>query len=316
MNELFLNRRLFIKKTTILGAGAMLLPDIILASKQEDYERIVILHTNDMHSRIEPFPTDDIKYGGLGGMEKRAALVQKIRKLYSNVLLLDAGDIFQGTPYFNFYGGEPEFKLMSAMKYNAATMGNHDFDNGLEGFEKMLKYADFPFICSNYDFSDTVLHNKTKPYIIIEQNHLKIGIFGLGIELNGLVSKKNYGNTIYNDPITMANHYSNFLKNDMKCNLIICLSHLGYKYTDKKISDIMLAEETKHINLIIGGHTHTFLPKAHELKNKSGKKVLINQVGWGGIQLGRIDFIFNKNKKKQSIDNDFAYIAYNNLDVC
>jgi 5'-nucleotidase len=315
MNELFLNRRTFVKKTAILGAGTIFLPQLATAFNKHEFERLVVLHTNDMHSRIEPFTDDDIKFAGLGGMEKRAAIIEKIRKLYSNVLLLDAGDIFQGTPYFNFYGGEPELRLMSAMKYDAATMGNHDFDNGLEGFANMLKYADFPFVCSNYDFNDTILYNKTKPYIIIHINTLRVGIFGLGIQLNGLVAKKNYGNTIYNDPINTANYYANFLKHEMKCHLIICLSHLGYKYADKKVSDIMLAEETNHINLIIGGHTHTFLNQAQEIKNKSGKKVLVNQAGWGGIQLGRIDFIFDKNKKKHTGKNDFAYISYKNLQI-
>jgi len=216
---------------------------------------------------------------------------------------LDAGDIFQGTPYFNFYGGELEFKLMSMMGYDAATMGNHDFDNGLEGFLKALPNAKFPFITSNYDFSNTILDGKTEKYKIFKKDGIKVGLFGVGIELDGLVGKKQYQETKYLNPVEIAQHYADFLRKEKGCDLVICLSHIGFDYRDDadKISDKKLAAQTDNIDLILGGHTHTFLPEPQSFTNKSGKNVLVNQVGWAGLLLGRIDFYFDKNKSLQNI---------------
>ncbi|MCB9202699.1 MAG: metallophosphatase [Flavobacteriales bacterium] len=255
---------------------------------------ITVLHTNDQHSQIEPFEPSHKKYGNKGGFSQRALLIDSIRKKQNNVLLLDAGDIFQGTPYFNYFGGELEFKLMSKMKYDASTMGNHDFDNGLEGFKKQLPHAKFDFICSNYDFSNTILEGKTKPYKIIRKDGIKIGIFGLGVELNGLVSLNNYLETQYLNPVEIATDLSNLLKKDKKCDLVIALSHLGYKYENNpdKICDLKLAKQTRNIDLIIGGHTHTFLDKPTSVKNLDDKITLVTQAGWAGIVLGKIDFHF------------------------
>ena len=260
--------------------------------------KISVLHTNDVHSHIDPFEGNDPKYPGLGGVAKRATLINNLRSENPNTLLLDAGDIFQGTPYFNLYGGELELKLMSKMKYDASTMGNHDFDNGLDGFLKVKHNANFPFICSNYDFSDTVLKDKTIPYKIFYRDGIKIGVFGIGVELDGLVDKRLYGETVYSEPVEVANKYAKLLKEKENCNLVICLSHLGYEYKDDKVSDLVLAKSTENIDLIIGGHTHTFLDKATELKNKKGKTVLVNQVGWAGVRLGKVDFYFDKMSKK------------------
>lgn len=265
--------------------------------------KLTILHTNDQHSRIEPFDASYTKNPNQGGFARRASLIQQIRNQESNVLLLDSGDIFQGTPYFNFFGGELEFKLMSMMKYDASTMGNHDFDNGLDGFSKVLPTAKFPFICSNYDFKNTILDGKTSPYKIFNKNGIKVGIFGVGIQLDGLVGKKQYGETVYSDPVDVAQHYSNFLKKDQQCDLVICLSHIGYDYKDEpnKISDKILAASTENIDIILGGHTHTFLPEPQTFTNRQGKNVLVNQVGWAGLLLGRIDFHFDTNKNVQHI---------------
>lgn len=262
---------------------------------QEETVSLTILHTNDTHSHIDPFPADHPRYPGKGGVRKRKTIIDQIRAEEENLLLLDAGDIFQGTPYFNVYKGELEFKVMSKIKYDAATMGNHDFDIGLDGFLNAYPLANFPFVCSNYDFSDTPLQSKTSPFQIIRKGPLKIGIIGLGVELEGLVSKKLYGNTIYNDPIKVAQETADLLKNELKCNMVIVLSHLGYSYKSKKVSDKILALETSKIDLIIGGHTHTFLEAPELHKNKEGKPVLINQVGWAGINIGRIDFSLFKN---------------------
>ena len=271
---------------------------IFLFSKDRTTE-LTILHTNDTHSHI--FPVNNGKYKGFGGMAQRAQLIKDIRKDNRNVLLLDAGDIFQGTPYFNFFGGEVEYKLMSMMKYDAVTLGNHDFDNGIEGLNKQLKHASFDFINSNYDFNNTLLKNKIKKYRVFVKDNIRIGVFGLGIELEGLVPEKLYDGIVYKDPIRNANYYSSLLKDKEKCNLVVCLSHLGLKYDTNKISDIEIAKKTKNIDVIIGGHTHTFLEKPILIKNKINKDVLINQVGWAGINLGRIDFILDKIVLKQKI---------------
>lgn len=303
-----MDRKKFLKT---IGGGTLALtlaPNLLLAEnfkileQNSDY-KLTILHTNDQHSRIEPFDSSYSRNPNQGGFARRAALIQKIRREEKNVLLLDSGDIFQGTPYFNFFGGELEFKLMSMMGYDAATMGNHDFDNGLEGFKKVQPNAKFPFLCSNYDFKNTILDGHTLPYKIFNKNGIKVGIFGVGIELSGLVGKKSYGETLYLDPVETAQHYATFLRKEKKCDMIICLSHIGYDYKDdpKKISDKILAAKTDGIDLILGGHTHTFLPEPQSFINKSGKNVLVNQVGWAGLLLGKINFYFDKNKNVKNI---------------
>ena len=294
-----MKRRDFIKNTVassaLLGLGGLSLSSF----DQPEVKKITILHTNDVHSHIDPFPADHPKNPNMGGVARRAALVEKIRKEEKNVLLLDAGDIFQGTPYFNYYGGELEFKLMSMLQYDLATMGNHDFDNGIDGFYAQLPHAKFDFVSANYDFKNTILDNIVKPYKILHRDGIKIGIFGLGVELQGLVDKKLYKETVYNNPVEIAADITRILKQNEKCDLIICLSHLGFKYQNdpEKICDVRLAKQTKDIDLIIGGHTHTFLDKPVIETNAEGKEVLINQVGCYGINLGRIDFYFDKKNK-------------------
>ena len=286
------SRRDFIKKASLGALGFSLIPNELLGNT--DLIKLTILHTNDMHSHIQPFK--DGRNKGLGGMAQRASLIKKIRAENEHVLLLDAGDIFQGTPYFNMYGGELEFKLMSAMKYDAATIGNHDFDNGLDGILRKLPHAKFPFLCSNYDFSDSLLSGQFEPYKVFKKGGIRIGVFGIGIELDGLVPKSLYGNTIYHNPIRKSNYYADHLKNELGCDLIICLSHLGFKYKGQKIDDINLAEQTNNIDLIIGGHTHTFLNKPITRLNSKQKEVLIAQVGWAGIKIGKIDYFFSQKK--------------------
>ena len=303
-----MNRKEFLKT---VGGGTLALslaPNLVFASQKSILDKnsaykLTVLHTNDQHSRIEPFDSSYSRNPNQGGFARRATLIQQIRSQEKNVLLLDAGDIFQGTPYFNFYGGELEFKLMSMMGYDAATMGNHDFDNGLDGFLKALPNAKFPFITSNYDFSNTILDGKTEKYKIYKKNGIKVGLFGVGIELDGLVGKKQYQETKYLNPVEIAQHYADFLRKEKGCDLVICLSHIGYDYRDDadKISDKKLAAQTDNIDLILGGHTHTFLPEPQSFINKSGKNVLVNQVGWAGLLLGRIDFYFDKNKSLQNI---------------
>ena len=295
-----MKRRDFIQKTAASSA-LLALPSLPLMSfTKPEIKKITILQTNDDHSHIDPFPADDPRNANMGGVSRRAALIESIRKENPNVLLLDAGDVFQGTPYFNYYGGELELKLMSMMHYDLATLGNHDFDNGIEGFYAQLPNANFDFVSANYDFKNTVLDTHIKPYKLFKKDGIKIGVFGLGIELQGLVDKKNYKATVYRDPIEIAQDMSRILKKEEQCDLVICLSHLGYDYKksdENKISDLKLAQKTQDIDLIIGGHTHTFLDKPTVVKNAAGQEVLVNQVGCYGIHLGRIDFYFDSNKQ-------------------
>ena len=300
-----MDRKSFLKT---LGGGTLALslaPDFIFANSLKTLDetssyRLTILHTNDQHSRIEPFDASNARNPNQGGVARRASLIEQIRNKEKNILLLDSGDIFQGTPYFNYYGGELEFKLMSLMKYDASTIGNHDFDNGLQGLYAQLPHATFDFISANYDFKNTVMDGFVKPYKVFDKNGIKVGVFGLGVELQGLVDKKMYGATVYNDPIETAQDMVRILKKEQKCDLIICLSHIGYSYRNEpeKICDLKLAALTNDIDMIIGGHTHTFLDKPTIVKNLDGKEVLVNQVGCYGINLGRIDVFFDSNKNK------------------
>ncbi|HQK38941.1 metallophosphatase [Flavobacterium alvei] len=297
-----MKRRDFIEKTA--ASTALLSLGLSLSSFKSDSKHITILHTNDVHSHIDPFPIDDPRNPNMGGVARRASLIESIRKENPNVLLLDAGDIFQGTPYFNYYGGELEFKLMSMMKYDLSAIGNHDFDNGVDGLAAQMPHATFEFVSANYDFKNTSMDGFVKPFKIFNKNGIKIGVFGLGIELQGLVDKRMSKETVYNDPLEITQDMVRILKKENKCDLIICLSHLGYKYSKEdanKISDLKLAEKTKDIDLIIGGHTHTFLDKPTIVKNLDGKEVLVNQVGCYGINLGRIDFYFDNDKSKIGI---------------
>lgn len=307
------NRRNFIKAGGILSAAFALNINAFDAFANGRLQKLTILHTNDVHSRIEPFPMDGSRNQGLGGTARRSALIKKIRSEQENVLLLDAGDIFQGTPYFNRYGGELELKLMSAMGYDATTLGNHDFDNGIDGFYKQLPHANFDVLISNYELKNTALHSSTKPFKIFKKAGLKIGVFGVGIQLKGLVDPKNYGEIKYLDPIAKANEIASLLKNEYRCDLVICLSHLGYKYRNDTVSDQVLAASTKHIDLIIGGHTHSFLDVPEDVKNLEGQITTINQVGFAGINLGRVDYYFEPGKNKKTMLSN-PYQINNRLD--
>ncbi len=292
-----MNRKTFIKNSIYGSAAVGLALNNFSCSS---HKNITILHTNDVHSHIEPFSKDHSEFPNKGGFERRATLISEIRRQNPNTLLFDAGDIFQGTPYFNFYSGEIEFKLMSMLGYDAVTIGNHDFDNGIDGLDNQLPNAKFDIISSNYDFKNTILESKISNYKIYNKSGVKIGVFGLGIELEGLVSKDLYKETKYLDPIDIANDTAKKLKETENCDLVICLSHLGYKYEKfpNKVSDLNLAKSTKNIDLIIGGHTHTFMNKPVVVKNNVENDVLINQVGCFGLYLGRIEFSFDSDNNK------------------
>ena len=295
-----MRRRTFIQQSAATSAFIGL-GGLSMQGCSQTNRKLTVLHTNDVHSHIDPFENHP-RYGNQGGVARRATIIENIRKENPNTLLLDAGDIFQGTPYFNYYGGELEFKLMSMLKYDAATIGNHDFDNGIDGLHAQMPNANFKLISANYDFSNTVMDGLVKPYEIFDKQGIKIGVFGLGIQLKGLVDPKLSKETVYNDPTEVAKDMARILRTQEQCDLVICLSHLGYYYKNRteKPSDLNLAKATTGIDLIIGGHTHTFLPKPTVAQNADGDNVLVNQVGCYGINVGHIDFYFDSEKNVTS----------------
>ncbi len=294
-----MKRRSFIK-TVGLGSAAGVVGLSSCIGNAAQY-KITILHTNDVHSHIDPFPENHPSYAGKGGYARRSALVKKVRNEEEHVLLLDSGDIFQGTPYFNFYKGELDIRLMGDMQYDVATIGNHEFDNGAEELAKQIKKAKFPFVNSNYNLEKSALNGLLSKYKVIEKGPVKIGIIGLGIQLQGLVTPLNCEGVIYNDPVMEGDKTAKYLKEQVGCHLVIALSHLGYEYKNDFLSDIDVAKNTSGIDVILGGHTHTFLDIPTVVKNKVGKEVIINQTGWGGINLGRLDFTFSNNKKERQL---------------
>lgn len=281
-----MERRLFLQQTGVVAGAAMVAPSLISAKKKPN--KLVILHTNDTHSNIDPFPVNHPKFPNMGGVSRRASLIQSIRDQEEHVLLLDAGDIFQGTPYFNKFKGVLEMKTMAAMNYDIVTLGNHDFDIGMEAYKSALSHASFQVVNANYELSSTPLEEVVKPYTIIRKAGFKIGVFGVGVDLQGLVPNENWKGLTYQDPIAAAQKQADALRKE-GCDVVICLSHLGYEYKTNQVSDKVLAASTHGINVIIGGHTHTFLEDMQEFKNKEGKAVFVNQVGYGGLKLGRID---------------------------
>ena len=251
---------------------------------------IVILHTNDTHSRIEPIPESDRIAGNKGGVVRRMNYIEQVRKENKNVLLFDAGDFLQGTPYFNLFKGEVETEAMNMMRYDAVTLGNHEFDYGLEALEKVVRRAKFPIISSNYDFSGTPLNNLIKPYLIFKKDGVKIGVIGINIQPKGLIASGNYDGMKFLQPERVANELALKLKTTDRCDMVICLSHLGYT------ADKRLVEQTRNIDIVIGGHSHTNMKTPDMLKNIDNKDVMVFQTAGRGIYVGRIDVELEKVK--------------------
>jgi len=259
---------------------------------------ITILHTNDTHSQIEPFPRNDRTYPGKGGVARRATLVSRVRKQNPNTLLIDAGDAFQGSPYFNFYKGEVEYKTMSAIGYDVGTLGNHEFDNGVAALAAAMKFANFSFVSANYDVHQTPIEDRVKPYVVREVAGVRIGLFGLGISPEGLITPANFKGLTYHDPVQASRDVVKVLRETERCHLVVCLSHLGYypKPKDKEIGDTQVAAQVDGIDFIASGHTHTFMEKPVTQKQPSGRDTVIFQVGKSGIYVGRVDFTFRSGK--------------------
>lgn len=295
------DRRNFLKTLGIAGVATLAgLPAV--AFRDTALKKISILHTNDTHSRIDPFPPNDPNYPGMGGYARRAAIINNYRKNDPEILLLDAGDYFQGTPYFNIYGGEVELRLMSKMGYDAATFGNHEFDNGLDGFSQVLPFASFPIVSANYDFSQTIIAGKVKPYIMLHRKGKKIGIYGLGINPRGLVSQALVAETRYLDPLEKARETEAWLHRREGCDLILCLSHLGFSYNDSRPSDVLIARHTRYTDIIIGGHTHLLLDPPELIMNQNNQPVAVTQAGYGGAYMGILDVYFNHNTGEKTVD--------------
>lgn len=286
------SRRGFLRRAAVGSAGLSLTPWGLRAFGQAaDDRHLVILHTNDTHSRLDPFPEDAGRNAGLGGAARRAHLVERIRAENEHVLLLDSGDIWQGTPYFNLFGGEVEFQVMSEMRYDVATLGNHDFDNGTEGLVAMLPHAEFDFVSANYQIDHPDLAARVMPWTIRELDGITVGIFGLGIDFHALVLDELHEGVHYRDPVGAARRASEALR-DQGCDLVICLSHLGYRYDQDRPSDLAIAQTVPEVDVILGGHTHTFMDRPDVFRAGTTDHTIVHQVGFGGLRLGRIDVTF------------------------
>ena len=297
-----INRRCFLKSSLITGA-ALAVPSPLISPKlwsalaeplldvAADEVLITILHTNDTHSQIDPVSESDKTWGGKGGVARRATLVKRIRKESPNTLMVDAGDVFQGTPYFNFYKGEVEYKSMSLIGYDVVTLGNHDFDNGVNALAAAMKFANFEFVSTNYDVRGTVLEARVKPYAVRTLAGVRIGLFGLGISPDNLITPQNFQGVKYMDPVQMARGVVRLLREQEKCQLVVGMSHLGYYANPRnnEIGDTQVAAQVNGIDFIASGHTHTFMEKPVLQKNPEGKDTIIFQVGKSGIYVGRID---------------------------
>ncbi|HKC64518.1 MAG TPA: metallophosphatase [Pyrinomonadaceae bacterium] len=305
-------RREFLSASIVGGAGLALSPSIFSSSflvdtfaafstpllePGKDETLVTIIHTNDIHSQIDPLPAND-RNAGKGGVARLATAVKRVRAENPNTLLIDAGDAFQGTPYFNFYKGEVEYKSMSAIGYDVGTLGNHDFDNGVDGLAAAMKFATFDFVSTNYDVRGTPIESRVKPYVVRELAGVRIGVFGLGISPTGLITPENFKGITYHDPVKVSRGAVRVLREQERCAMVVCASHLGYYPNPKgnEVGDTQVAAQVDGIDFIASGHTHTFMHQPVITKTPSGGETIIFQVGKSGIYLGRVDFTVKQNK--------------------
>ena len=280
------------KKLCLISLWVCLL--VVTAAAQSTKE-IYLFHTNDMHSRIEPFPENyqDTLLAGKAGMVRRATFISQQREIHPDLLLFDCGDFSQGTPYYNIYKGEVEISMMNEMRYDAGTIGNHEFDFGLENMARLFRLAEFPIVCANYDVTGTVLEGLVKEYVVLQRDGIKIGVFGLGAQLEGLVAKASYGDVKFEDPVSEAQRIADLLKMQEKCDLVICLSHLGWK--GEPYSDVELIENTCNIDVVLGGHSHSYFEKPEYYKNLDGVEVPLQQMGKHAAFIGKMVLTLQKN---------------------
>lgn len=249
-------------------------------------QKLILLQTSDIHSRVEPINQEGDRNYNMGGFVRLVTFVNEFRSENPNVLLFDCGDISQGTPYYNKFRGEVEVKMMNEMKYDAMTIGNHEFDFNLDNMERLFRMADFPVVCANYDVSATVLKDLVKPYTVIERNGIKIGVLGLGCKLEGMVQADKCIGVVYKDPVATANEVAAILKEKEGCDIVVCLSHLGVQEDEN-----LLIPNTRNIDVVLGGHTHTFMKGPKTVLNMDGKKVSLMHSGKSGINVGEMDLI-------------------------
>ena len=263
-----------------------------LLSPQPGETLITILHTNDTHSHIDPLPMNDSEHPGMGGIARRATLVKRVRRENPNTLLVDAGDVFQGTPYFNLFRGEVEYKAMSAMGYDAGTLGNHEFDNGVRSLASALKHASFPIVNANYDLRGTPLESLVKPYIVREVGGVRVGLFGMGIRLEGFYPADRYTGVKFLDHVTAARRAVDALRTKERCAMVVCLSHMGYYEPPKgkEFGDSQLVAQVDGIDFIASGHSHIFMTEPAFARQPSGARTMIFQMGKAGLYVGRVDF--------------------------
>lgn len=258
----------------------------LVISVEAGAQDLWIVHTNDTHSCVMPINplSSDTAQADKGGFLRRASFVRQMREEHPHLLLFDSGDFSQGSAYYNLYKGEVEVSLMNEMKYDAATIGNHEFDFGMDNMKRIYSMAQFPIVCANYDFSGTVLEGLVKPYVILEREGLRIGVFGLSPQMDGLVSAENYKGVKFEDPVSAAERVVGLLRGQEHCDVVICLSHLGWDI--EGIDDVEVIPATRDIDLVLGGHSHTYFEHPEIVKNADGKDVICNQMGKNGRYVG------------------------------
>lgn len=279
----------YLKKKTAMKRQIITIALCLAATLMQAQKRLVMLHTNDTHSTIMPLNENlnDTMKAGRGGFLRRIAMVKEERKKDPDLLLFDSGDFSQGSPYYTLYEGDVEIGLMNMMKYDAATIGNHEFDFGLDNMARLFRKAEFPIVCANYDFSGTPVEGLVKPYVVLERKGVRIGVFGLGPKLGGLVARDNFKGVEYLDPIEKAKEVTGVLRGKEKCDVVVCLSHLGWNI-QPDMEDSTLIASTKGIDIVLGGHSHSYLEQLEWVNNAEGKPVPVDQNGKHGIFIGRI----------------------------
>ena len=261
---------------------------VSITSMAKGGQQLVILHTNDTHSCIYPLSEAlaDTLLAGRGGFIRRIAMLKEERKAHPDLLYFDSGDFSQGSAYYTLYQGDVEIGLMNKMGIDASTIGNHEFDFGMENMARIFRMANFPIVCSNYDFTGTVVEGLVKPYIVLKRNGIKIGVFALCPKMDGLVNLKKCEGVKYIDPAKVANEMGDLLKNKLKCDLVICISHLGWEM--KGEDDRYMIEGSRNVDLVLGGHSHTYLPTLEYVNNLDGKPIPVDQNGKHAIYVGKL----------------------------
>lgn len=269
----------------------------LFATMANAQEELVIISTNDTHSTIVPLSSnlEDTLKAGRGGYIRRIALLEEQRSLHPDLLLFDSGDFSQGSPYYTLFKGEVEMKLMNMMKYDAVGIGNHEFDFGLDNIARLVKMSDFPWVCANLDFTGTVLEGLVQPYTVIERGDVKIGVFGLTPQLEGLVAVENIGGVVYNDPIESAINVVGQLRETERCDVVVCLSHLGWDMAPM-VDDSTLVAKTTGIDIVLGAHSHDYFTDLQYVKNAEGKEVPVDQNGKHGIYIGKTTLAIQNRK--------------------